>query len=398
MKKFLLFCFFVLAGFNLNIAQADPSPEKKTCVCHRNCNQIVDPEPICVSNNSIDLTGLLPGNNHGKHICKNQTPGEVFDVIGTECSKKEDCGTCSGGGFSYCPDLVTVIPFGQTAFDVCPVCPDTTPPVFVGPNGACPQVQSFCPDGSLPPNGDLNLCPCDHGDCTQEHSKTFDFDVQMGGVQADMYVCEVGFHQLCPTCNQHYLTLDGGTTKITTFQTFTKDEAPTKAQVYINDLFFGAEFYVKYCVKTKRLIVGDLPAAYTAVITPSATIWTGLYNGVGANDYVTISQLGANVYADCESGLLEGNSTQGTLLTPNGFTFSSTTTSAVDLPPSTVESCGNPGCDKNLCVYTLRFNEQATCYRPFKCVDGVCTPYESTIHTKFDAGISFNCDNGICED
>ncbi len=261
------------------------------------------------------------------------------------------------------------------------------------------SVESDCPQ-TAPSN--VTQFYCTGENCAIQLSKTFDFDVQMGGVKADLYVCEVGFNQLCPTCSQHYLTLDGGEDKITTFQTFTQDNAPSKAQVFINDLYFGAEFYVKYCLKAKRLVVGDEPALpYTAVITPSVSIWTGLYNGVGTNDYATISQLGANVYEDCESatGPIGGNASQGTLLTTNGFApFSDTSTTAITYPSTTLEYCGDTACEKKQCVWTLKFTEQATCYRPMKCVDGVCTPYESTIHTKFDAAVDFDCDSGACAD
>lgn len=224
------------------------------------------------------------------------------------------------------------------------------------------------------------------------YASVFTLNQQKIPGNGDLYVCEVGLNSLCGGCNQHYIDING--LKIYGHMEFDKLNAPTSAQVYLNNLYFGSEFYVKYCVD----LVGD-PTFRTniiAQIAPSVTIYTGAYAGIGGNDYATNAGLGATVYEDCESnGLQPGNPSQGALVLAPVFSAETTLAQPLSLPEP-IELCGAEGCTRKTCVYTIRFNETATCYRNFKCVDEVCKPYESTIKTKFDGKVNFACSNGAC--
>jgi hypothetical protein len=306
-------------------------------------------------------------------------------------------------------------------------CPSGT---FSGVGGSCVPVR-YCPANSTLGNGQTNvpapgnilancfLTPfptstaCDHEGCKLTRTSQFDFNVQMGGVDASVYVCEVGFNELCSTaeCTQHYLTLDNNTdtvaNRIYDSAVFTESTAPSKANVYINDLFFGAEFYVKYCVKAKRLVVGaEEGVDFQANITPHYTISTGNYGATinppnvgGANDYASTANLGASIYSDCTgTGPIKGKVDQGTLaVAPVLF---SNLAALPQLPVGVLDLCGTTGChsSEHQCVYTLRFTETATCYRPFKCEGGNCVPYESQIKTTFGADVRFDCDGASCDE
>lgn len=250
-------------------------------------------------------------------------------------------------------------------------------------------------------------------------TKTFDFNVAMGGVNAKSYVCEVGLISLCPTCNQHYLTVAGSTvvpatTKIYTSQTFGPLDTPTSANLYLNDLYFDAAFYVKYCVDVKRLVVGDDTdpthlVNYDANISAAYTVTTGNY--LGNNDYAGtiggaegIAKLGFSVFKDCSGALLAQNGILGgniSVANQVGTTIPLVSTTGLKTaitPDGLLELCGDAGCETKRCVYTLAFNETATCYRPTKCdAAGNCVPYSSTIHTAFDASVNFDCiTDGTC--
>lgn len=237
---------------------------------------------------------------------------------------------------------------------------------------------------------------CPQGDCTIHLSKTFDFNVLSGGVNANMYVCEVGFYKLCPSCDQHYMTLVPSNEKVKTFKTFDQSNAPTAANVFINDLYWGAEFYVKYCVGVERTTVGDLTGslAWDANITPSYTIQTAAY---GSNTgYVEAADLKATVYKDCTSNSVSGgNPAQGTQV-GTVLDLSNAATVNKTLPTDVLELCGTEYCKEKKCVYTLRFNEAATCYRISKCSGPGCDEWGSTIKTTFNADVTFDCIDGVC--
>jgi hypothetical protein len=219
----------------------------------------------------------------------------------------------------------------------------------------------------------------------------FELGGQTTAGDGKLFVCEVGMQNSCEGCNQHYFEVDG--VPSSTFLLFDSTNAPKSAQVFINDLFFGSRFYVKYCVD----VVGNpaLGSNLIAQITPSVTISTGNYGGFGENNYHTTSGLGAAISEDCITNAVQpGNPFQGVAVLGPIFSEGISLSTPLD-PPAPFELCGPQGCLRR-CVYTILFNETATGYRPINCENGVCKHYESTIKTKFDAIIDFDCTNGAC--
>ncbi|MFI5390787.1 MAG: hypothetical protein ACHQYQ_05440, partial [Bacteriovoracales bacterium] len=185
MKKFLLamaLLAFSGAGFSLTCGP------NETAWCHYNQGNgnLVPAYPKCLPTTAVNGEGT---SDHSQHQCDHA-------LVGSECGPCAVPPSPETGVFCKYNANGTVAS-GYPLSHILPAASGEVAATLLNGDYVCPVTTPFGTN-------------CDHGNCAFHLAKTFDFNVQMGGVKADLFVCEVGFHQLCtgPQCAQHYFTVN----------------------------------------------------------------------------------------------------------------------------------------------------------------------------------------------
>lgn len=274
---------------------------------------------------------------------------------------------------------------------------------FADSEGNCPATRTTCTGdqcGQLP-----NL------------SKTFDFNIQSGGLNQSLWVCEVGFDaHTCTDCNVNddYMILHGDAgvegVKLSYPNKMTFQEAgphPTSAQVFLNSMNYGSGWYVRYCYGIARAIAGtDVVSGLLVTVNGSLNIASGNDNG-----YIAESKLETSVISNCsgdgtafdighignDDGGASGPNSPGMVWDEiNNETLTTSNTVCLD---------GSTNCNFKVCNWRVAFHEMAGCIRTIKnftpptCVtsttNGVYNPYCPQFSTP--GTNSVNCTGAGCE-
>jgi len=241
-------------------------------------------------------------------------------------------------------------------------------------NGAC---------GSITPPPPPPPCTSNCGHISG--AETFEFEIKMGGTDANLYVCEVGFganfctegctggdYMVVHKANGSDVTIAGPNSSLT----FNKGELDgSTASVYLNSIHAGSSYFVRYCLDVQRVIVGD------PTFDPSHDVFT-LDAGVHAQvplaltAYLNTVGLNSKIFHRCGTNAevltLGGNldiAGYANLSTPGDFHIN---TNDVFSMNSTTTSCS----------WKILFTESNHCARP------ILNEGSTFIHTEMNFDLS----------
>lgn len=229
------------------------------------------------------------------------------------------------------------------------------------------------------------------GKCTFEDPRKFAFKIFLNGVDANLYVCQVGFkNHLCETCGGDYMEIYSGNNKVridgpNKFLDFQKGEIiDGYAQVFLNTFSTGSSYFVKYCLDVNNLVQNNTSILGTVngVLNSVAHIYPG-----AASAYFKLVNLKASVLHECAG---EGQTILNSFLLDTNPIHPEATDILLGL------NTANPGTlvGKN-CSWTYIFSE--TKAAPRSLVRDPNDPLSQDgqmVHTEIDYYIDFLCLNG----
>lgn len=299
-----------------------------------------------------------------------------------------------------------------------------TPWCVQGADGTVTIVTAAtAPFGSLGHPFANGTCPFAGGGCLGDSCGTFTdasqfkFDIESGGINHSMYVCEVGFDAhlcLATGCSSDdYMYVDtknaaGATVKVLIKKTdapkvFTAADQASAANVVLNSTNYGAGWYFKYCLDIVRAVADGnwTEGTYTATAPiPSSTDVNAsllaritadlVITGANDNGYFSQSGLESSVTSICTNGALvigHNDANQG-LWSPVG-------SSSLNFSADEVTCLsGLPGCDRKTCTWTVSFRETQKCLRTIKnCVGTACDLFHGTVSTTLTTSTALDCTN-----
>lgn len=230
------------------------------------------------------------------------------------------------------------------------------------------------------------------GTCTFEDPRKFAFKIFLNGIDANLYVCQIGFkNHLCATCGGDYMEVHSGNNKViingpNNFMNFQKGEiSDGYAEVFLNTFSTGSSYFVKYCLDVNNLVQSNTSILGTVngVMNSIAHIYPG-----AASAYFNLTGLKASVLHECngtgqtllDSVLLDPNVT----LHPEATDYLSNLNSA------------NPGyVVGRTCSWTYIFAETKPGARSLvRDPNDPISHDGQMVHTEIDYNIDFLCLNG----
>lgn len=349
--KTVLFSVSMLVGILSQNAFATSGEEHKVCICHN--IKVEGKKPQCVDIASTNGNGQ---NDHTSHVA----PGPVVDVITNfSCQNTNECPANVCGA----PEVNC-----QTGTHLL--------------NGVCVQDECSCTTGT----------DCNCAAHIEDHAD-FQFNIQVGGVDSSLYVCEVGFlAHSCPTagtCGGDYIQVGDKRATFSTPMILTKLDKMKSgvASVFLNSINAGSKFYVRYCLDVERTVVGTpTDGAFHGQLTGSLKLTAG-----NDSNYFDTVGLEAETFHKCSNSPLTAAA-----LTSQGNPF--------DVKNGLNEVIGSSDCltfpvtsasTKKYCSWMVVYSETNKCLRKlYKAQEGdTAVTRSGMVKSSLDFGLDFTCGN-----
>jgi hypothetical protein len=348
MKTVIFSLSLVVSIFSLN-AFATPGQNDeghKVCICHN--IKVEGKKPQCVDVASVSGMG---------HLLHTSAPVEdvITDVV---CQNTNDCGANVCGA----PEVQC-----------------TTGTHLL--NGVCVPDTCSCTTNT---NCDCSAHIEDHAD--------FQFNIEAGGIDSSLYVCEVGFFaHSCPsagTCGGDYIQVGDKKATFSTPLTLSKVDKLKSgvASVYLNSLNAGSKFYVRYCLDVERKVVGTpTDGAFHGLLTGTLKLTAG-----NDSNYFNTVGLEAEAFHACSSLPL----TAASLLSLGHFEVSNDlneeipTSDCLNFPTTSAST-------KKYCSWMVVYSETNKCLRKlYKAQEGdEGVTRSGMVRSSLDFGLDFTCGN-----